>query len=208
MSPVTTERVEASEVARHIARSAARLFSSRGYDATSVREIVEAAGVTKPTLYYHFGSKEGLAQALLKPLTSLGETLQRIAGSEGEPTSILVRLFEAHFAFCREEPDRARFYYAIAFGPHAEGLSEQLMKFGCQLDAPIVAVAERMASAEIILGSRGDDLRFVCRALITSAVMEFLFKGIDLGPDLSSRLVNDLLRGFGEPGSESRGLRS
>ena len=26
-----------------------------------------AAGVTKPTLYYHFGSKEGLAQALLTP---------------------------------------------------------------------------------------------------------------------------------------------
>ena len=36
----------------------------RGYDATPVRAIVEAAGVTKPTLYYHFGSKEGLAQAL------------------------------------------------------------------------------------------------------------------------------------------------
>ena len=46
-----------------------------GFDATSVREIVEAAGVAKPTLYYYFGSKEGLAQALLTvPLVQPGLT--------------------------------------------------------------------------------------------------------------------------------------
>ncbi len=42
-----------------------RLFASRGYAATSIREIVEAAGVTKPVLYYHFQSKEGLYRAIL-----------------------------------------------------------------------------------------------------------------------------------------------
>ncbi len=48
-----------------ILRVAARLFATRGFEATSVREIVEAAGVTKPTLYYYFGSKEGLATGAL-----------------------------------------------------------------------------------------------------------------------------------------------
>jgi AcrR family transcriptional regulator len=48
-----------------LTRSAARLFAERGYDAVSVREIVEAAGVTKPALYYYFGNKEGLARAVL-----------------------------------------------------------------------------------------------------------------------------------------------
>ena len=204
---VSPSRAESSEVARHVARTAARLFSSQGYDATSVREIVEAAGVTKPTLYYHFGSKEGLAQALLKPLSILGETLQEIARDEGEPIATLIRLFESHFAFCREEPDRARFYFAIAFGPHSKGLSDQLMKFGCQRDAPIVEIAARLAQAGVISSARSDALHFVCRALITSAMMEFLFKGMELGPDLASRLVNDLLRGFGEPGFDGRGLR-
>jgi len=41
-------------------REAADLFSRKGYAATSVGEIVAAAGVTKPVLYYHFASKEGL----------------------------------------------------------------------------------------------------------------------------------------------------
>jgi AcrR family transcriptional regulator len=39
-------------------RTAARLFAQRGYDRTSVQEIVDAAGVTKGALYHHFTSKE------------------------------------------------------------------------------------------------------------------------------------------------------
>ena len=41
--------------------SAAReLFARKGYSGTSVREIVAAADVTKPVLYYYFRNKEGL----------------------------------------------------------------------------------------------------------------------------------------------------
>ena len=42
------------------------LFARRGYDAVGVQEIAETAGVTKPTLYYYFGSKKGLLEAILK----------------------------------------------------------------------------------------------------------------------------------------------
>ena len=41
------------------------LFYAKGYDAVGVQEIVDRAGVTKPTLYYYFGSKIGLLQNLL-----------------------------------------------------------------------------------------------------------------------------------------------
>lgn len=40
--------------------AAAELFAQQGYGSTSVREIAEAVGCTKPALYYHFTSKEGL----------------------------------------------------------------------------------------------------------------------------------------------------
>jgi TetR/AcrR family transcriptional regulator len=42
------------------------LFSQRGYEGVGVQEIVETAGVTKPTLYHYFDSKRGLLDALLK----------------------------------------------------------------------------------------------------------------------------------------------
>lgn len=44
---------------------AARLFSQRGFEATSMTEIAQACGVTKPMLYAYFDSKQGLYQALI-----------------------------------------------------------------------------------------------------------------------------------------------
>jgi AcrR family transcriptional regulator len=41
-------------------------FARKGYDRTSVQEIVAAAGVTKPVLYYYFRNKEGLYLELLR----------------------------------------------------------------------------------------------------------------------------------------------
>ena len=42
------------------------LFYARGYDAVGIQEIVDAAGVTKPTMYYYFGSKQGLLEELMR----------------------------------------------------------------------------------------------------------------------------------------------
>src|SRR5215471_7397882 len=105
---------EMGSVARHLARVAARLFAERGYEATSVREIVEAAGVTKPTLYYHFKSKEGLAQALLvAPQLRLVEHMRRIVNETRDPVRALEDLLECLFDFCRADPDRARLMFAV-----------------------------------------------------------------------------------------------
>jgi AcrR family transcriptional regulator len=45
--------------------SALTLFSSRGYDAVGIQEIVDTVGVTKPTLYHYFSNKHGLLDAVL-----------------------------------------------------------------------------------------------------------------------------------------------
>ena len=45
---------------QRILDAATHLFAHRGFGSTSVREVVEAAGVTKPTLYYWFDNKEAL----------------------------------------------------------------------------------------------------------------------------------------------------
>ena len=51
-------------------------FASKGYDGVQVKEVAEQAGVSKPTLYYHFGSKEGLFRQLC--LVALASTEYRI----------------------------------------------------------------------------------------------------------------------------------
>ena len=50
---------------------AKELFYAKGYDAVGVQEIVERAGLTKPTLYYYFGSKIGWERS---PVLSMKKT--------------------------------------------------------------------------------------------------------------------------------------
>lgn len=51
---------------RHnILTAAAKVFEERGYQAATINEILSEAGVTKGALYFHFPSKEHLAQGVL-----------------------------------------------------------------------------------------------------------------------------------------------
>jgi TetR/AcrR family transcriptional regulator len=45
--------------------AALALFSRRGYESAGIQEITDTAGITKPTLYYYFGSKQGLLETLV-----------------------------------------------------------------------------------------------------------------------------------------------
>ncbi|MEV7038891.1 TetR/AcrR family transcriptional regulator [Amycolatopsis sp. NPDC051061] len=47
-------------VREKVVRAAVRLFAEKGFEATTVREIVEEAGVTKGGLYHYFESKDDL----------------------------------------------------------------------------------------------------------------------------------------------------
>ncbi|MFF7075989.1 ScbR family autoregulator-binding transcription factor [Streptomyces lavendulae] len=50
---------------RAILEAAAEVFEEHGYDAAKLSDIVNIAKVTKGALYFHFDSKEGLAQAVI-----------------------------------------------------------------------------------------------------------------------------------------------
>lgn len=70
-------------VPRRLMAAATRLFAERGYDRTSVQEIVEASGVTKGALYHYFGSKDDLLHEIYGRLLRLQqERLDTFAGAE------------------------------------------------------------------------------------------------------------------------------
>ena len=48
------------------------LFTEKGFDGTSLREIAEKLGVTKAALYYHFASKDDILMALHMRLHEFG----------------------------------------------------------------------------------------------------------------------------------------
>lgn len=91
-----------------IMECAKELFYARGYDAVGVQEIVDRAGITKPTLYYYFGSKMGLLKTLLATkFESSPVFLKSIPDSGQDIRSSLYHLAKAYFDFF--EKDR-KFY--------------------------------------------------------------------------------------------------
>ena len=82
---------------------ALRLFTAQGYNAVGVQEIVDAAGVTKPTLYHYFGSKHGLFDTLLhERMTPLFQNLQNVLPYDGDLTRTLEGITRVIFEFALE----------------------------------------------------------------------------------------------------------
>ncbi|NKY97829.1 TetR/AcrR family transcriptional regulator [Nocardiopsis alborubida] len=70
---------QAQQTRAEIADAARRLFVSRGWAATTVRDVAREAGVSVPTVYSAYGNKTGLALALADS-TSLSADIPRMVG--------------------------------------------------------------------------------------------------------------------------------
>jgi len=98
-----------TDVRTRILLEATRLFAERGYNGTSIQMISQAAGIKRPTLVYHFGSKDSLREAVLGQLVKHWQAeLPRLmaAASDGGPR--LDSLMRALFQFFLEDRNRAR----------------------------------------------------------------------------------------------------
>ncbi|MEV4130657.1 TetR/AcrR family transcriptional regulator [Dactylosporangium sp. NPDC049742] len=61
-------RVKTTATADRIRAVAIELIAEKGVAQASLREIAERVGISKPALYYHFGSREELVRSLFQPL--------------------------------------------------------------------------------------------------------------------------------------------
>lgn len=106
-----------------ILTSALRLFSARGYDAVGVQEIVDTAGVTKPTLYYYFGSKQGLLEEILRTNSEILESKLRQAVQEAvRVPDMLQRVARAYFDFASSHRQFYQFMLSQVYaGRETEG---------------------------------------------------------------------------------------
>ena len=96
----------ASERREHLVRLAAELFAKKGFQATTVREIADEAGILSGSLYHHFDSKESIVDEVLSSFFNELLTANRAAVEEGgDPQQIISAL--VRIAFGTLEPHRA-----------------------------------------------------------------------------------------------------
>ena len=102
----------------NILNCALQLFASKGYDGVGVQEIVDAAGVTKSTLYHYFGSKGGLLEALLADyFDPFLISLEEAAVYRRDLPLTLNLLASSYFQFAEEKRMYYRMILSMWFAP-------------------------------------------------------------------------------------------
>jgi TetR/AcrR family transcriptional regulator len=174
------------------------LFSDRGYDATSVREICEAAGITKPTLYHFYGSKEGVYQALVTgALERFRADMSRALSGEGTLRDHLTRMARAYVDAAVRDPDLARFLMALIHNPPRSAPATDFVGFYHGILADVARTVEAaMARGEIGPGPTDVRLLVFMGALGEAICGQLLSGRPDLTHELADSLVEVVLGGW------------
>ena len=118
MKRKNTDGSPESNARQRLLETAIGMFAEKGYAGTSVREIVEQAGVSKPVLYYYFQSKEGLFLAILEMAENLQkELLARILESAGNVLERLLLLYRRIYAGIAENRNLYKMIHGLIYGP-------------------------------------------------------------------------------------------
>ncbi|WP_227023081.1 TetR/AcrR family transcriptional regulator [Actinomadura rubrobrunea] len=93
-------RMSRAERERQMLDVAEQVFGERGYRGTSMDEIAERCGVSKPMLYEYFGSKDGLLLACIgRAKAELHEVTEKAMAGASTPDDVLWRGMLAYFSF-------------------------------------------------------------------------------------------------------------
>lgn len=183
--------------------AATEIFGSNGYHGSSMDQIAEAVGISKPMLYAYFDSKEGLYSACIKRAGT--EILDAVSGSFDPSVSterILWSGFVAFFEFVREHPSKwqlLRTESVPANGPFAEIVVAAYNEFRALIDE-----LTRIASKETPGDPFADaELRGACAYAMLGAATALANRWLDTDckttpTDFSTQLMNFFWLGFND----------
>ncbi|MBP1904539.1 AcrR family transcriptional regulator [Paenibacillus turicensis] len=95
------QEIRSAETKKNILQAAGRLFSTKGYDAVTMREIAKEAGCSHTTIYIYFKDKEVLLHQLsMPPLLSLMARMDQLLATEPYPEAQLKTMSLLMIEFC------------------------------------------------------------------------------------------------------------
>ncbi len=122
--PRTRKEEQADETRERLIAAATSLFAQRGYRDSSVQAIGESAGISRGSIFWHFGSKEGLLWAVAERAFARWEAdvlVPAVGGATG--IEAVRRSVEAHRRFLTEATEALRLFHVLMFealGPRPE----------------------------------------------------------------------------------------
>lgn len=181
-----------------ILTTALDLFAVKGYDATAVREICEAARITRPTLYHFFGSKDGVLKSLMTDaFEGFRQLVERSLTGTCPLRDKLKTLARSSFADARKRPKLWRFMHAVVWAPPGTAPPTDCSKFyESVLKLLGDAIDQAVAQGEFAPGSTGVRL-LVLMGTLSEAANGFVIVGRpELTPELADALIDTIVEGW------------
>jgi len=193
---------EKSGVKQTILNRALELFSAKGYEGVSVNELTEAAGITKPTLYYYFGSKEGLFEAVCQShYTQLNTLIAENTVYNPNPESYfkdifrtLTKITAAYFSFAKKNELFYRTVLANLSMPRYSPVFEIIKNYHFIQFEVIDSMFHDMAETHGNLKGKSKTLAWSFIGTINSYISLFFSEISDQA--LNEKTVNELVHQF------------
>jgi len=191
-------------VRQRLLDAAAELFNSKGYTATTVREIVKTAGVTKPVLYYYFHNKEGIFLELLRETyVKFSELLDSVRFERGSAREKLEGFINHTFCLFLEEIKTVRLMYSLYYGPHQGAPFFDFDIYHRKYQQAIRGMVEEGIRRGEFRREDPEDMTWAIIAAINVAIeVELGHSELSLGKEGLARVLSLIFRGLGRGGKK------
>ena len=184
-----------------IFKEAARLFSEKGYNGVSVREISEASNVSKPMIYYYFGSKEKIYRALVDAgMSHVFQAMQNVSDMQVPAKKKLIIMCQQFFHMSVKFPEFVKFYIGLANVSDQVQFMDNIKR---KADNRATILVEMIQHAKDS-GEFGPSLDpQVAAGIIAGTIVHFVrsqfrTKEIILTDELAENIIETLFLGFNE----------
>jgi TetR/AcrR family transcriptional regulator len=191
--------VDEPKVRDRLLRAATELFARKGYSATSVSEIVAAAGVTKPILYYYFKHKEGLYLEILhEAYGQMNVVVEKGLARKGSAFERLRLLLVELLDLLIEKTEEARMIYAVYYGAPQGAPAFDFDTHWFKYLAVLQRIIEDGIQAGEIRGGSAEEIMLVVAGIMNISMEMRLSRkeALELDRDRMERLLRILFIGI------------
>lgn len=184
----------AGDARRRLLEAAAREFAARGFAATSLRQVADAAAVTPAMVAYYFRDKHGLLEAVLvEGVELILATLRETFAEPGEQGDVLPRFVRAYLGVLTAHPWIPRIIVQEVISRDTPLRELFVQRFASQA---VALVAPKLAG-EIRAGRLRRDLdpRLTVMSVIGMCVFPYIAEPL-LGTLLDYRIDEDFVNAF------------
>ncbi len=187
-----------------ILQCALKLFGERGYESVGINEITQMAGITKPTLYYFFQSKEGVFKAILEEYYERFNNLLRTVciytphtdNHEDDIFPVLLNIVQAHFYFAKENTTFYLMVLSLSFAPPTAQTTIITTPYILSQYDILIELFREMSNIHKNIKGKEKELSYYFNAMI-NANIAFWYKGLsELDDEKAKRIVHQFLHGI------------